>query len=310
MIDVQDLKKAYGTYEAVRGISFHIEQGEIVGFLGPNGAGKTTSMRVLAGYHPATQGIARVAGFDVHTHPLEVKKRLGYLPENVPLYLEMVVARYLMYVAEVKGITRSKRKSAVADVLERCGLTHMQSRIIRNLSKGYRQRVGLAQALLGNPPVLILDEPTVGLDPKQIVGIRQMIKDLANDHTVLLSTHILPEVSMICDRVLILHQGRIVARNRIDALANSHRSIMYLGGAEATICGILEKSDQVDSVEVAGKQYTVHYESNAKPTEVNPALIQELVQSGIEVQRVEQQSRTLEDLFIDAISNDAEVDHA
>lgn len=309
MIDVQNLTKAYGSYQAVRGISFEIEQGEIVGFLGPNGAGKTTSMRILTGYHPATQGTAKVAGFDVHTHPLDVKKRVGYLPESVPLYLEMVVTGYLNYVAEIKGITRSKRKSAVADVLDRCGLTHMQSRIIRNLSKGYRQRVGLAQALLGNPAVLVLDEPTVGLDPKQIVGIRQMIKDLAKEHTVLLSTHILPEVSMICDRVLILHQGRIVARNRIDALDNTHNVTMHLGGAEGTIRRILDKDESIESVVSAGQQFTLQYKNEIQPKDVNPELIRFLVQTGIDVQRVEQKSRTLEDLFIDAISSDQEVSH-
>ena len=219
MIDVQQLTKSYGAHEAVRGISFHVEQGEIVGFLGPNGAGKTTTMRVLTGYHPPTSGSAAIAGFDVSRNPLEVKKRVGYLPESVPLYLEMGVSGYLKYIAEIKDIGRTKRKSAVADVLERCGLTHMQSRLIGNLSKGYRQRVGLAQSLLGNPPVLILDEPTVGLDPKQIVGIREMIRDLAKEHTVLLSTHILPEVSMICKRVLILHQGRIVREKDLSEMS-------------------------------------------------------------------------------------------
>lgn len=221
MINVQHLTKTYGAFEAVRDISFELAQGEIVGFLGPNGAGKTTTMRILTGYHPPTSGTATVAGFDVHRQALEVKKRIGYLPESVPLYLEMVVSSYLMYIAEIKGIGRTKRRAEVADVLERCGLSHMESRLIGNLSKGYRQRVGLAQALLGNPPVLILDEPTVGLDPKQIVGIRQMIKDLANDHTVLLSTHILPEVSMICDRVMILHEGKIVTEKKLSELSKS-----------------------------------------------------------------------------------------
>lgn len=307
MIEVRELTKTYGSYQAVQGISFDLQQGEIVGFLGPNGAGKTTSMRILTGYHPATKGTARIAGFDVHTHPLEVKKRVGYLPESVPLYLEMVVSSYLNYVAEVKGITRSKRKSAVADVMERCGLNQMQSRVIHNLSKGFRQRVGLAQALLGNPPVLILDEPTVGLDPKQIVGIRQMIKDLAEDHTVLLSTHILPEVSMICDRVLILHQGRIVAKKRIDALSKARSVHLYLDGAETTIRSVLGKCEEVASVSVSGQQYTVAYTSAARPNAVNPGLVRALVEAGVDVQRVEHQSQTLEEVFIEAISGDAEV---
>lgn len=310
MIAVQDLTKTYGTYEAVRGISFEIEPGEIVGFLGPNGAGKTTSMRILTGYHPATQGSARIAGFDVHTQPLEVKKRVGYLPESVPLYVEMVVSSYLQYVAEIKGITRSKRKSAVADVMDRCGLGHMQSRVIHNLSKGYRQRVGLAQALLGNPPVLILDEPTVGLDPKQIVGIRQMIKDLAQEHTVLLSTHILPEVSMICDRVLILHQGQIVSEKRMADLSSTRRVAFHLGGSIGSIRGILDDTPEIDAVSVAGEEYTVAYRDDAPPQEVNPGVIRRLVSAGVDVRRVEHQSQTLEEVFIDAISGEAEVTHA
>ena len=198
--------------EAVRGISFEVAPGEIVGFLGPNGAGKTTTLRILTGYMPASEGTAIVAGHDVHREPMAVKARVGYLPESVPLYTEMLVRSYLGYVAEVKGVPKRERAREVDRVMERCGLGAMRKRVIRHLSKGYRQRVGLAQALIGNPPVLILDEPTVGLDPKQIVSIRETIRELANEHTVLLSTHILPEVSMLCKRVVILNRGRIAAR--------------------------------------------------------------------------------------------------
>ncbi len=218
MIEVKGLTKHFGPIEAVCDLSFSVDQGEIVGFLGPNGAGKTTTMRILTGFIPATRGTAVVAGFDVHEKPLEVKRLVGYLPENVPLYPEMIVKSYLRYVAELKGLSGSSGREEVGRVMERCGVNSIADRTIRHISKGYRQRVGLAQALIGNPPVLILDEPTVGLDPKQIVSIRQTIKELADDHTVLLSTHILPEVAMICGRVIILNEGRIVAQEAMDDL--------------------------------------------------------------------------------------------
>lgn len=220
MIEVRGLTKRYGAVEAVRGVSFEVARGEIVGFLGPNGAGKSTTLRVLTAYTPATSGTAIVAGHDVQREPLEVKRRVGYLPENVPLYTEMLVRTYLAYVAEVKGVPGRERATEVGRVMERCGLGPMGKRVIHHLSKGYRQRVGLAQALIGNPPVLILDEPTVGLDPKQIVSIRETIRELAQEHTVLLSTHILPEVSMLCRRVVILNRGRIVAQQDLSDLSS------------------------------------------------------------------------------------------
>lgn len=309
MIEVQNLTKAYGAVRAVNAISFDIQPGEIVGFLGPNGAGKTTTMRILTGYHPATSGTATVAGYDVHTHPLEVKKRVGYLPESVPLYLEMVVASYLSYVAELKGVGRSKRKSAVADVMERCGLSHMQSRLIQNLSKGYRQRVGLAQALLGNPPVLILDEPTVGLDPKQIIGIRQMIKDLAEQHTVLLSTHILPEVSMVCKRVLILHKGQIVAEKSMDDLASASTLHLELRGSAGKIREIIMACAGVQQVTMSDNLYTVDCAPGSVSEQINPAITKALVNADIDIVHVHDQTRTLEDVFIDAISKETEVAH-
>ncbi len=215
MIDVQGLTKCYGALTALQDVSFSAQRGEIIGLLGPNGAGKSTAMRILTGFFPATRGTARIDGFEVHEQPLEVKRRIGYLPERVPLYEEMVVCGFLSYVAEVKGVGRRQRKAEVDRVMERCGLTHMAKRLIRNLSKGYRQRVGLAQALIGSPPVLVLDEPTVGLDPRQIVEIRQMVKALQQEHTILLSTHILPEVSMVCERVIIINQGRIVMEHKM-----------------------------------------------------------------------------------------------
>lgn len=211
MIRVDGLTKYYGPVAAVSDVTFEAAAGEIVGFLGPNGAGKSTTMRIITGFTPATRGRAEVAGFEVHAQPLEVKRRIGYLPERVPLYDEMTVAGFLGHIAEVKGVPRRSRKGEVARVMERCGVSDMGRRIVRNLSKGYRQRVGLAQALVGNPPVLILDEPTVGLDPQQIIEVRKLIRGLAPDHTVLLSTHILPEVAMICGRVVIINRGRVAS---------------------------------------------------------------------------------------------------
>src|SRR5256885_12358837 len=218
MIEVQNLTKHYGSLTAIRDVSFTVAPGEIVGFLGPNGAGKSTTMRILACFLPASSGTARVAGFDVFRGSMEVRKRIGYLPENVPLYIDVRVAPYLDWVAEMKGVARWAGKKVVADVMDRALIADVQSRLIRNLSKGYRQRVGLAQALVSDPAVLILDEPTIGLDPKQITEIRDLIKSLAGDHTVILSTHILPEVSMVCSSVVIINQGVIVAQGPIDTL--------------------------------------------------------------------------------------------
>ena len=218
MIEVQNLTKRYGPVTAVRDVSFNVAPGEIVGFLGPNGAGKTTAMRILACFMPATGGSARVAGYDVFTQSMEVRRRIGYLPENVPLYSDMRVEPYLEFVAEIKGVPRAARRRQVGEVMERCLIADVQNRLIGTLSKGYRQRVGIAQAIVNDPHVLILDEPTIGLDPKQITEIRSLIKSLAGAHTVILSTHILPEVSMVCSGVIIIHKGAIVAQGPIDTL--------------------------------------------------------------------------------------------
>src|SRR5256884_2495426 len=220
MIEVERLTKSYGPITAIRDVSFSVAPGEIVGFLGPNGAGKSTTMRILACFMPASSGTARVAGHDVSAESLEVRRRIGYLPENVPLYGDLRVAPYLDFVAEVKGVGRAERRRRVADVMERCLIADVQHRLIGKLSKGYRQRVGLAQAIVSDPEVLILDEPTIGLDPKQIAEIRALIKSLAGQHTVILSTHILPEVSMVCGGVVIINKGSIVAQGRIDTLVD------------------------------------------------------------------------------------------
>ena len=218
MIEVDRLTKYYGPVAAIQDVSFAVEKGTIAGFLGPNGAGKTTTMRILSCFMPASSGSARVAGYDVFEQSLEVRRRIGYLPENVPLYGDMTVAAYLDFVADIKGLGRTERRRRVGEVMGRCLIEDVQGRLIGRLSKGYRQRVGLAQALVADPDVLVLDEPTIGLDPKQITEIRSLIKSLAGEHTVILSTHILPEVSMVCEGVIIINRGRIVASGPLDRL--------------------------------------------------------------------------------------------
>src|ERR1700760_958567 len=222
MIEVSHLIKSYGDLQAVKDVSFKVEKGEIVGFLGPNGAGKTTTMRMITGVLPPTSGNAKVAGFDVFEHPMEVKRRIGYLPETPPVYTDMTVRSYLSFVAEIKGIPRKVRKEEGERAADKTNCDRYIHRVIGNLSKGQRQRVGLAQALLGDPEVLILDEPTVGLDPGQIIEVRQLIKSLAGKHSIVLSTHILHEVQTTCQRVVMLAQGRVVADDTLEGLQKSH----------------------------------------------------------------------------------------
>lgn len=209
MIEVENLTKQYSGFTAIEGVTFNVNEGEVVGFLGPNGAGKTTTMRILTCFMPPTDGTAKIAGYDVFQDPLKVRKHIGYLPENVPLYTEMPVESYLDFMANIRGVSRSIRRERVNIVIEACGLERFRKRLIGKLSKGYRQRVGLAQSLVHDPQVLILDEPTIGLDPRQIIEIRNLIKGLGGEHTVILSTHILPEASMICSRIIVINDGKI-----------------------------------------------------------------------------------------------------
>jgi ABC-2 type transport system ATP-binding protein len=218
VIEVRHLTKRYGPVTAVDDVNFRVERGEILGFLGPNGAGKTTTMRILTGYQPATDGQAVVAGFDVFEQPVEAKRRIGYLPETPPLYPDMSVAEYLRFVSKIKGVPSAERAERIRTVMNKARISEVADRLCSKLSKGYRQRVGLAQAIIHNPDVLILDEPTAGLDPKQIIETRELIKSLAGDHTIILSTHILPEVSQTCGRVVIINRGRVVAVDTPDNL--------------------------------------------------------------------------------------------
>jgi len=222
MIEAKNLTKRYRDRVAIENLTFSVSEGEILGFLGPNGAGKTTTMRILSGFVPPSEGTAKIAGFDVFEHPMEVKRRLGYLPETPPLYPEMTVHGYLQFVGRLKGVPGRQLGSEIERVANLTGIPDVIDRVIKNLSKGFRQRVGVAQALLNNPPVLILDEPTEGLDPAQRAEVRELIKKLAGKHTVILSTHILPEVTMTCEKVLIINQGRIVAFDEIKKLAHAY----------------------------------------------------------------------------------------
>ena len=220
MIEIKELTKYYGLKKAVDNISFNVDKGEILGFLGPNAAGKTTTMRVITGYLPATSGTASVDGFDVFENQIEVKKRIGYLPENPPLYMEMTVLSYLKFVAKIKGIPAKEVKGKIDRVLDICSIGNVSHRVVGKLSKGYKQRVGLAQALIHEPEVLILDEPTSGLDPIQINEVRELIKDIAHDNTVILSTHILPEASKMCQRIIIINEGKLIAVDTPENLRN------------------------------------------------------------------------------------------
>ena len=225
MIEVRNLTKRYGELIAIRDVSFSVARGEILGFLGPNGAGKTTTMRILTGYMPASAGTVTVDGFDVFDNSFEVRRRIGYLPEAPPLYTDMTVESYLHFVARIKGVARAQISDATDRAVAVCGLADVRHRLTGHLSKGYRQRVGLAQALIHDPPVLVLDEPTIGLDPRQIIEIRKLIRTLAGDRTVILSTHILPEVSQICEKVVILAGGRIALEERMETLVKQGVSL-------------------------------------------------------------------------------------
>ncbi|MBI4593282.1 MAG: ATP-binding cassette domain-containing protein [Candidatus Rokubacteria bacterium] len=307
MIEVQSLTKQYGPVTAIRDVSFSVAPGEIVGFLGPNGAGKTTTMRILAGFMPATSGSARVAGYDVFRESMEVRRRIGYLPENVPLYTDMRVAPYLDFVAEVKGVGRAERKRRVADVMDRCLIADMQNRLIGKLSKGYRQRVGLAQAIVNDPHVLILDEPTIGLDPKQITEIRALIKSLAGEHTVILSTHILPEVSMVCGGVVIINQGMIVAQGPIDRLVEQFfptaRVQVQIGGpAEAVREGMRRIPGVLDVSEADGDgAYLVEA---PRGRDVRAEIFQLAAQQRWELRELRRVGATLEEVFIRIVAGE------
>ena len=304
MIDVQNLTKYYGRVCAVRGISFHVREGEIVGFLGPNGAGKTTTLRVLTCYHPATSGTAKVAGHDVFRESLQVRQNIGYLPESVPLYLEMRVIEYLKFRAKLRGIPPQRRPAAIDRVAELCWIRDVIRRPIGQLSKGYRQRVALADALLHDPPVLILDEPTVGLDPAQIRETRSLIRSLAPAHTILFSSHILPEVEAICDRILIIHQGRLIASGTAEELrsraADGVCVVAEVRAPEKTLIERVQQLDGIQRVEAASRDGWVHLRAIARG-DVRDRLAGLCGENGWALRELRRELPTLEDFFVKVV---------
>ena len=311
MIEVRELSKYYGDVAAVEQISFKAEKGEILGFLGPNGAGKTTTMRMLTCYLPPTSGSAKVAGYDVVEQSLEARRRIGYLPELPPVYADMTVRGYLRFVAKIKGVPNAQLNGRIDDTMEKTGVAHVQGSTIGHLSKGYRQRVGLAQALVHNPEVLILDEPTVGLDPKQIIEIRQVIKDLGGEHTIILSTHILPEVSMTCEKIVIINHGRIVGEGTPQSLMAQLKEGEVL---RAQIAGPPEQVQQllrsIDGVlEVASEagrtaDELIYLITAIPGRDVRDLVARRVVDSGLGLRELRALEMTLEDIFLRLVTEE------
>ncbi|OHB84523.1 MAG: ABC transporter [Planctomycetes bacterium RIFCSPHIGHO2_02_FULL_38_41] len=312
MIKVEHLAKRYADVYAVNDISFEVHQGEIVGLLGPNGAGKTTTMRILTCYMPATSGSANVAGYDVFRESINVRKQIGYLPENVPLYPEMRVREYLLFRAKLKKLPSRERKSKIDECIEKCSITEVQNQIIGTLSKGYRQRVGLADTLVHDPKILILDEPTIGLDPNQIRQVRQLIKELGAKHTILLSTHILPEVEMLCERVIIINKGKIVAMDTPTNLAIQLRAgnnlVLEVRGNGEKIKNALTNIKSVKKVVWQDKgeisNFTVEAEKGA---DVREDVFSNIVKNNGIIREMKQASITLEEIFHQITMREQEV---
>jgi len=315
MITVKDLTKRYARNVAVDHISFEVQKGQIVGFLGPNGAGKTTTMRMLTCFLPPTAGAATVAGFDVLEQPLEVKKRIGYLPESPPLYPEMETAEYLSFVGKLKGLSGPELNKRVDYVCERCAIADVKNKLLGKLSKGYRQRVGLAQAIIHNPDVLVLDEPTAGLDPKQINETRDLIKGLAGDHTIILSTHILPEVEQTCEQVIIINKGKLVATDSVHNLQNRARGaetmFIEVGGRNGNLETALVENRLAKVNGVSRVQFkTSHGDRNVFEVEsqkgfVRGDLARAVVEAGWDLNELRPAAMSLEEIFLQLTKSDA-----
>jgi ABC-2 type transport system ATP-binding protein len=317
MIEVEHLSKIYGSTPAIQDVTFSVEKGEILGFLGPNGAGKTTTMRILTGYLPASSGTAHIDGFDVHEDSMEVRRRIGYLPETPPLYPDMTVEGFLHFVARIKGVSAGDRAKRVESAMKRCNVLEKRKILIRKLSKGFRQRVGIAQAIVHDPPAIVLDEPTVGLDPRQIIDVRNLIKSLAGEHTIILSTHILPEVSMTCSKVAIINRGRVVATNTPEQLV---AALSGGNGYELEVAGNLDqvqlplqqlrgvKSVDWSSDETLGPdrhRIRLALEPNQDPGRDIAALI---VQSGLGLYEMRRTRVSLEDVFLELTTEEKTID--
>lgn len=307
MIEVENLTKFYGSVVALRQVNFSVEQGEIVGFLGPNGAGKTTALRIITCFLPPTSGAARVAGLDCQQNSLEVRAKIGYLPENVPLYKDMTTRRFLAFAAAAKGVSRSRKPQELDRVMEVCAITSVAERIIGNLSKGYRQRIGIAQALLNDPPILILDEPTIGLDPTQIVEIRSLIKELGAERTIILSSHILPEVSQICQRILIINNGQIIATdtpaNLTAQLQRNLQVYLEVEGPEAEIMKKIDSMVGVLNVTPANGPGSYLIETS-RGQDLRPELARTVVEHGWHLRELKLQDLSLEDIFMQLVTDE------
>jgi len=303
MIQVQGLTKYYGNFHAIEDVNFHVRKGEIVGFLGPNGAGKTTTMRIITGFMPPTSGTARVAGYDAVDQSLEVRRRIGYLPETVPLYTDMTVESYLHFMGSIRGMNPKHIKRRIPEVIDICRLGDYRRTIIGKLSKGFRQRVGIAQAILHEPEVLVLDEPTIGIDPIQVVETRKLIKDLGGEHTLILSTHILPEVGMVCQRVLIIHQGRIVAEDTPDNLSGRLRGVerleMEVRGPVSQVLETIKKVKGVLEVTADGDGERSTYDVQVqRGLDLRERVARTVVSSGWGLLKLQLVSMSLEEIFL------------
>lgn len=310
MIKIEHLTKKYGERYAINDISFSVEKGEIVGFLGPNGAGKTTTMSILTGYLSSTSGRASIDGYDILEHPMIVKKKIGYLPEMPPLYLDMTVREYLEFIFDLKKCTLDK-KAHINDIASVVKIDDVMNRMIKNLSKGYRQRVGIAGALVSNPEVIIFDEPTNGLDPKQIIDIRNLIKELGKDHTVILSTHILSEVKSICDRIIIINDGKIVADKRVDeleeALKGNRRIMIRVDGPQASVGNALRRINGVSAVSVAvdyGDGTCSYLVESQGDIDVRKPVFFMLAQNSWPILSLEQVGATIENIFLSVVGGE------
>ncbi|MCH8927519.1 MAG: ATP-binding cassette domain-containing protein [Candidatus Marinimicrobia bacterium] len=311
MIDVKNLTKNYGSFQAVKDVSFFIDKGEVVGFLGPNAAGKTTTMRILTCFMSATGGTVSVAGFDVFDNAMSVKKRVGYLPEHPPLYHEMTVESYLTFVGKIKGLSGKDLKMKLEKSLERTNSLDVRKRLIANLSKGYKQRIGIAQALIHDPEVLVLDEPTVGLDPKQIIEVRNLIKELGEDHTIILSTHILPEVSATCGRVIIINKGRIVAEDTPENLTaglEGHENIeVTIEGPSKNVASALKDLSGIKSVESSGEGKSLVYKIEIdKKTDARKSVAACIVNNGWGLLELKIVGKSLEEIFLQLTTDEGE----
>lgn len=309
MIKIQNLVKNYGGIQAVKNISFTVEEGEIVGFLGPNGAGKSTVMNILTGYLSSTAGDVEVNGINVLENPVEAKRQIGYLPEQPPLYPDMTVKEYLSFVYDLKGC-KLKKDAHLDEICEVVKIKDVYNRVIRNLSKGYRQRVGIAQALIGNPKVVIFDEPTVGLDPKQIIEIRSLIRDLGRNHTVILSTHILPEVQAVCDRIVIINKGRIVANEKTmeisRAVEGAGKLSIKICGPEREVSSALRAISGISTVEALGARDAdsiTYYVESTKGLDVRKVIFRVMAQNGWPIIGMESMGVNLEDIFLSVVDD-------